>query len=122
VSQTTDRRRKAVAEDARRQADRQYRKDVGHLLQDPAFQRFMAVEWFGHLGFGSDPCRSSAYEAQRAAARIGVAVEQRRRLLQFDHTGVQAIDAAHHATVAIELELLDTIQDEPATEEEQTDE
>jgi hypothetical protein len=122
MSQTTDRRRKAVAEDALRQAEKQYRKDVLHLLKDAAFQRWLSVEWFGYLGFGSDPCRSSAYEAQRAAARIGVAVEQRRRLIHLDHAGVKAIDAVHHDQVATELGLLDTIQDEPAPEEESTDE
>lgn len=118
---TTDRRRKAVADDALRQAEKQYRKDVVHLLKDPAFHRFMAVEWFGYLGFGSDPCRSSAYEAQRAAARIGVAVEQRRRLIHLDHDGVKAIDAVHHDQVDVELGLNDAIEQQP-TEEEQTDE
>jgi hypothetical protein len=121
VSLTSDKRRKAVQEDALRQASRQLRKDAMSLLALPAFHRFMASHWYGELGLGSDPCRQSAFEAQRAAARIGVAVEQRKRLLLLDAGGVRKIDDAHHDQVAAELGLLDTIQDEPAPEEESTD-
>jgi hypothetical protein len=118
---TTSRQARAVQEDALRQAARQLRKDALQLLKLSAFHRFMASHWYGELGLGSDPCRPSAFEAQRAAARIGVAVEQRKRLLILDAGGVRKIDDAHHDQVAAELGLLDTIQDEPVPEEESSD-
>ncbi len=117
---TDSRRARDVQKAALDQAERQYRSDVKHLLRDQAFQRFMAVEWFGHLGLFSDPCRSSAFEAQRASARIGVAVEQRKRLLLVDHAGVRAIDAAHHEQVAHEIGVSDAL-DQQSHEEEHTD-
>lgn len=120
MSGTNDRRRHAVQDDGRRQAAKQWRKDAVELLKQPAFHRFMASHWYGELGLGSDPCRPSAYEAQRAAARVGVAVEQRLRLLLLDANGVRAIDLAHHDQVAVELGLEDAV-DQQSTEEEHTD-
>lgn len=121
MSQTGDRRRAAIQQDALRQAAKQWRKDAVHLLKDPAFSRFMASFWYGELGLGSDPCRPSAYEAQRASARVGVAVEQRRRLLLLDPSGVRLIDNAHHDQIATELGLEEALE-EQSTDEEQTDE